>query len=201
MFKLVAVGGKLRGQEFVLNEGENVLGRGMDCDHQISVDGVSKRHMRITVNGDTAYVEDLGSSNGTFVNGKLTKKMTVKDKDKVALPNVIFQVVNVTEKRIIVKKKVAKMSDEDNDENGFSMEEPKPTSLIAQPLWIFKQKVMPILYSFNEQYEWVALIGILLFMLIGVNISLNDFSCFERLEKASSVRDGFERQTICCGGR
>ena len=64
--------------------------------------------MSITVNGQTAFVEDLGSSNGTFVNGKLIKKKTVKNGDKVALPNVIFQLVYVKEKKKIVKKESSK---------------------------------------------------------------------------------------------
>lgn len=174
MYKLVAVGGKLRGQEIQLSEGENTLGRSMDCDHQLTVEGVSKKHMRITVNGDSAYVEDLGSSNGTFVNGKLTKKMTVKDGDKIALPNLILQLVHVTEKKVVVKRKIAKLNDDDReiilDEN-----EPPPASLVAKPLWLFKRKIMPILYSFNEQYEWSAIFGILLFAFIGVNISLTIF--------------------------
>ena len=91
MYKLVAIGGKIRGTEFVLNEGDNIIGRAAECDHVITADGVSKKHMRITVNGQSAFIEDLGSSNGTFVNDKLTRKMTVKDGDKITLPNVIFQ--------------------------------------------------------------------------------------------------------------
>lgn len=169
MYKLVAVGGKLRGTEIVLNEGENVLGRSSEADHVVSSDGVSKKHMRITVNGETAFVEDLGSSNGTFVNGKLTRKMTVKDGDKVALPNVIFQLVYVAEKTVIVKKKVAKGSDEDVD---LSLDEVMPTSIGGKMIYFFKTKVMPIIYNFNEQYEWSALVGILLFFFIGVNVSL-----------------------------
>ena len=39
MFKLVAVGGKLRGKEFILAEGENSLGRSHDCDHALAVNG------------------------------------------------------------------------------------------------------------------------------------------------------------------
>ena len=55
MFKLVAVGGKLRGKEIILNDGENVLGRSVECDHQVAVDGISKKHLRVTVNGETAF--------------------------------------------------------------------------------------------------------------------------------------------------
>lgn len=169
MYKLVAVGGKLRGTEYLLNEGENVIGRGHEVDHVVSIDGVSKKHMRITVNGETAFVEDLGSSNGTFVNGKLTRKVTVKDGDKITLPNVIFQLVYVEEKTIIVKKKVGKTSDADVD---LDMTETMPASLGGKMIYFFKTKIMPVIYNFNEQYEWAALVGILLFLFIGVNVSL-----------------------------
>lgn len=53
--------------EFVLNEGENLVGRAPDADVHIEMPKVSRRHARITVSGDTATVEDLGSKNGTFI--------------------------------------------------------------------------------------------------------------------------------------
>jgi hypothetical protein len=170
MYKLVAVGGKLRGKEFILQEGENKLGRGMDADHQIQVNGVSKHHFSITVNGDTCFLEDLGSSNGTFVNGKLVKSATIKNKDKVAVPNVIFQVVYVKEKKIIVKKKVAKV--EEGEEDSMPLTEAPPTDLFGKLKYIYKHKVMSVIYSFNEQYEWSAMMGILIFLFICVNIAL-----------------------------
>ena len=173
MFKLVAVGGKLRGKEIILNQGENTLGRGQDCDHPVAVEGVSKKHLRITVNGDTAFVEDLGSSNGTLVNGKIIKKMTLKDGDKIALPNVIFQLVFVLEKKVIVKRKVVKGGEEEDDSyNELTQTEPMPDSLVAKPLWLFKYKLMPVVYGFNERYEWSALVGILLFVFISITITL-----------------------------
>jgi hypothetical protein len=174
VYKLVAVGGKIRGQEIVLNDGENVLGRSSEVDHQINIDGVSKKHMRITVNGETAFVEDLGSANGTFVNGKLIKRVTVKDRDQIALPDVIFQIIHVVEKKIVVKKKIAKINSEDVEVNLDGQDTP-PDSLAGKAIWFFKQKIMPVVYNFNEQYEWGALFGILLFIFIGVNISLTIF--------------------------
>jgi hypothetical protein len=170
MYKLVAIGGKLRGQEFVLNEGENVLGRDVACDHALGVQGVSKKHMSITVTGNTAYVQDLGSSNGTFVNGKLIKKKTVKNKDKVALPNVIFQLVYVKEKKTIVKKQIVKGS-EDEDE-AYSEIERMPDHIPGKIRYLFKHKIMPVLYGFNESYEWSILLGILLMLFVAINIAL-----------------------------
>ncbi len=168
MYKLVAVGGKLRGQELTLNEGENVIGRASDVDHPLQLEGVSKRHMRITVNGDTAFVEDLGSSNGTFVNGKLTRKATVVDGDKIALPHVIFQVVHVFEKKIIVRRKGTST----DGEADLDVKEAPPPHLVGKAVFFFKHKIMPVIHNFNEQYEWSALVGILLFLFIGINVSL-----------------------------
>jgi PAS domain-containing protein len=173
VFKLVVVGGKLRGKEFVLNDGENVVGRGSDNDVVVPIDGVSKKHLKITVNGETAFAEDMGSSNGTLINGKIIKRMTIKEGDKIALPNLIFQFVYVLEKKVIVKKRVLKGSDTDEDAyDDLNQTEPMPASLVAKPIWVFKHKIMPIIYSFNEQYEWSALVGILLFIFIAINISL-----------------------------
>lgn len=170
MFKLVAVGGKLRGKEIILEEGENKIGRGMDADHQIQVNGVSKHHFSITVTGDVCFVEDLGSSNGTFVNGKLIKSATVKNKDKVAVPNVIFQLVYVKEKKVIVKKKVAKV-DEDAEDT-IELTETMPNDLIGKLKYIFKHRIMSVIYSFNEQYEWSTIMAILLVIFICCNIAL-----------------------------
>ncbi len=173
MFKLVAVGGKLRGKEFVLADGDNVVGRGSDNDVVVPVEGISKKHLKITVNGETAFAEDLGSSNGTLINGKIIKRMTVKDGDKIALPNLILQIVYVLEKKVIVKKKVVKGGANDEDAyDDLNQVEPMPENLMAKPIWVFKHKLMPIIYSFNEQYEWHALVGILLFIFIAINISL-----------------------------
>jgi pSer/pThr/pTyr-binding forkhead associated (FHA) protein len=50
--------------------GDYVIGREPECEVQVEVELVSRRHAQLTVNFDHVLVEDLGSSNGTFVNGK-----------------------------------------------------------------------------------------------------------------------------------
>ena len=50
--------------------GEYVVGREPECDVVLDIDLVSRRHARLTLNRDHALIEDLGSSNGTQVNGK-----------------------------------------------------------------------------------------------------------------------------------
>ncbi len=55
------------GVELMLRQGINLIGRAPDAEIRIESPKVSRRHARITVDGDTAVVEDLGSKNGTFV--------------------------------------------------------------------------------------------------------------------------------------
>jgi len=47
--------------------GEYVIGREAGCSLVVAVDGVSRRHAKLTINFDHALIEDLGSSNGTYV--------------------------------------------------------------------------------------------------------------------------------------
>lgn len=66
---------------FALNSGEALLGRDDYCDIRLGFDGISRRHLRLmTVMGDT-FLEDLGSRNGTYVNGKLARKCALNDGD------------------------------------------------------------------------------------------------------------------------
>lgn len=53
-----------------LAEGENIVGRDPRCHVWVDVSGVSRRHARIAVAGAQATIEDLASSNGTFIGGK-----------------------------------------------------------------------------------------------------------------------------------
>ena len=58
------------GEVIVLEPGENVLGRDVSASVSIDDGTVSRRHARITIASGSATIEDLGSKNGTFLNGK-----------------------------------------------------------------------------------------------------------------------------------
>jgi DNA-binding winged helix-turn-helix (wHTH) protein len=73
-------------KKFSLAEGDNVLGRDPEADVFIDHTAVSRRHARISILGGRARLEDLGSHNGTSVNGrKITSPVEISDGDVVTL--------------------------------------------------------------------------------------------------------------------
>jgi DNA-binding winged helix-turn-helix (wHTH) protein len=68
------------GRVLELVNGENLVGRSIDCGVRLDSTDVSRRHARITINDDKATIEDLGSTNGTFVNGvRVTSPVSLAD--------------------------------------------------------------------------------------------------------------------------
>lgn len=69
-----------------LAEGENILGRGAECSLVVDATTVSRRHARVTVTHGAASIQDLQSTNGTFVNKQPAIAPTLlKDGDEVSL--------------------------------------------------------------------------------------------------------------------
>lgn len=64
-------------QEVRLDAGERIVGRYRECDIILPSENVSRRHARLLVEGDRLFVEDLGSANGTYVNGERIRERTV----------------------------------------------------------------------------------------------------------------------------
>lgn len=76
-------------REITLQEGVNVLGRDHDAVAWIDVYSVSRRHARIVVSGASATIEDLGSKNGTFLDGRrLTSTQALSDGSRVKIGTV-----------------------------------------------------------------------------------------------------------------
>lgn len=77
-----------------LPDGEHDIGRLPDCWLTIDDDLASRQHARFHVAGPTAVLVDLGSRNGTFVNGqRIVGRCTVHDGDKVRVGREILVVV------------------------------------------------------------------------------------------------------------
>jgi len=74
------------GREQPLDEGEHLLGRDAESAVPLSSSTVSRHHARITVNGQIAILEDLGSKNGTYLRGQVvTAPMRLTDGDQIRI--------------------------------------------------------------------------------------------------------------------
>lgn len=79
---------------FDLRVGGNVVGRGRDVDIQLDDSAVSGRHLDIRWDGDQAVLNDIGSTNGTGINGRvLHSAWTLRSGDVISLgrSRLIFQ--------------------------------------------------------------------------------------------------------------
>lgn len=83
MSKFVIVKGADAGQEFPFTGGMMVIGRSDECDIVLSDPNVSRRHAHAVVLNGMVAVVDLGSSNGTLVNGIPISRIFLMDGDEV----------------------------------------------------------------------------------------------------------------------
>ncbi len=86
-------------QEFPLLEGETLVGRGIECGIRLQSSQVSRVHSRVRITGRRATVEDMGSKNGTWVNGNRKQGPTpISDGDEVIFGTfaVVFRVSSAT---------------------------------------------------------------------------------------------------------
>jgi hypothetical protein len=73
------------GTKHVLEQGSNVLGRGTEADIRLPDTGVSRKHADVQLHGSTVTVDDLGSTNGTLVNGRRVGRQELADGDVIRI--------------------------------------------------------------------------------------------------------------------
>ena len=95
-FALRFISGKYQGGEFPLRmDREIIVGRSSELDMVLVEDMVSRKHAKITAAGDQIVIQDLGSTNGTFVNGEKIKKARLKEGDRILIGTSIIKLVFV----------------------------------------------------------------------------------------------------------
>lgn len=80
------------GRRFRLNTRQVTIGRDPESDIVVDLDSVSRRHATIHL-GSMAFVEDHGSTNGTYVNQRPVKQHTLQDGDQLKIGTVIFKFI------------------------------------------------------------------------------------------------------------
>ncbi len=86
-----------------------IIGRRRDCDLRIPLISVSRRHCQLILNNETLKVRDLGSRNGTFINGKrIEQEATATAGDKITIGPLTFGIqINGQPKDFISPKQPA----------------------------------------------------------------------------------------------
>ena len=82
LLRLKVIKGKPEGHCLSFPDGEFMFGRGPECDVRPNSDLVSRQHCLLHITRDAALIRDLGSRNGTLVNGELVvgeRMLTVGD--------------------------------------------------------------------------------------------------------------------------
>ncbi|MGB8635705.1 MAG: FHA domain-containing protein [Rhodanobacteraceae bacterium] len=89
---LRGLSGPMLGRSFPLRDGM-VLGRGRDCEVFIESQEISRQHARLRVRPDSVMVEDLNSTNGTFVNDERVTMAPLEPGDELRLDTIRFVMV------------------------------------------------------------------------------------------------------------
>jgi diguanylate cyclase (GGDEF)-like protein len=83
---LTVLTGGVAGQQFKITNAEAVIGRGSTAAIRIEDDGISRNHATIRCESGRAWIDDLSSRNGTFVNGRrISQRTELRDGDKLGV--------------------------------------------------------------------------------------------------------------------
>ena len=75
-----------------LERGTVILGRGQDADIRFEDELVSRRHCALSFDGSSVTVEDLGSTNGTFVDGNFVHKQVLDSDNRLQIGKMVLKV-------------------------------------------------------------------------------------------------------------
>jgi pSer/pThr/pTyr-binding forkhead associated (FHA) protein len=90
--KLIVVQGKPLGRALLFSPGEYFLGRGSECHVRFNSEWVSRQHCLLRVTPQSVFLRDLGSRNGTLVNGALlAEEISLSEHDQIQVGPVVFE--------------------------------------------------------------------------------------------------------------
>lgn len=92
--RFTVISGPFRGQTFQVPRGKFIIGREPDCQLLFDSSFVSRHHCVLLMEDCTLRIRDLGSKNGTFINGELapTGEHILADGDTIRVADLVFRV-------------------------------------------------------------------------------------------------------------
>jgi pSer/pThr/pTyr-binding forkhead associated (FHA) protein len=91
-WQVKATTGAMAGKLFPV-DGTKIIGRDPGCDIIVTGTHVSRRHAELSIRSGQLWVKDLGSSNGSFVNGRRSEETALKNGDEVKFDAMTFRIV------------------------------------------------------------------------------------------------------------
>ncbi|MBI2092795.1 MAG: diguanylate cyclase [Deltaproteobacteria bacterium] len=108
---ILFLSGPLIGKLMHLENGLTTIGRAPDANIAINDSRISRHHLQIDVSSENVTIEDLGSTNGTFINGERVKKQKLADGDKIQISSTtVFKFALQDKTENIFHKELYKMA-------------------------------------------------------------------------------------------
>lgn len=101
-FVLRGTSGRAFGRSIPLT-GVVTVGRGPECSLRLDEPGLSRAHARLLANDHSVQVEDVGSSNGTFINGKRVLRGEARAGDEIGFDTMRFQLLSSGTQEVVAK--------------------------------------------------------------------------------------------------
>jgi serine phosphatase RsbU (regulator of sigma subunit) len=110
---LITLQGPDVGRKFALEAGASILGRQLDSTICLRAKAVSRQHAQILSQDGTFFIEDLGSSNGTYLNGKrVTGRTPLTERDTLQIGPYLFALrptptLTTSEQDLVIREQVS----------------------------------------------------------------------------------------------
>ncbi|TNF35206.1 MAG: GGDEF domain-containing protein [Deltaproteobacteria bacterium] len=110
---LVEIYGDNLGANHRLAPGRWVVGRSLECDIVVTAGSVSRQHAAFSVQNGAVWLEDLQSTNGTYVNDRPVKRLLLQSGDLVAIGSTIFKFLAGSNVEAAYHEEIYRMTIED----------------------------------------------------------------------------------------
>lgn len=193
-----------------LNEGQYTIGRSSSNDICLDSSKISKQHGLLVIKGGKAAILDMGSSNGTFVNGVLIKKQRIESGDIVSLGEFQLRILKAFAMRgVNVRGNLAEKLEENyvSDEKQSAPEVAQAASARyqAEIAQVIENKVLIPLYGLMRTADWRWILGSIIISTLVVSVLVaarplyvwsTESSKKEALERAHTVINQVVRENF-----
>lgn len=162
MWSIQFINGPLKGKPVKIQD-QDIVGRSKNCGIYIPHASVSKKHCRFYLQGEKLYIEDLNSSNGSFINGRKISNAEIKNGDQLNLHDLQAVIANNEADFFFSDSKKTKETTEGNKFNSIK-------DLLHDKI---ENVVLPGIYKLPELLDFHYVLGIFLlgFVLIMTSLS------------------------------